>query len=210
MTRARSRRALAGLGLAAGLAAGPAMAQDTVQDTRPMLRDLVPVAKSGPTGATLDLSLRAIPPAGRTRSVPDGGTVEIGDIVRVCFSTDTEGTVTLWSHGVEGQVARILPNAFTGHAGDEALSVAAGAEYCIDSEGLSRDGEPVTDPERPWGLRVDGPRGRAEVYLHWTPPGSPNLPAGAFLDVDGLAKAVREDDGQGVPSVRQSVTYEIR
>ncbi len=168
-------------------------------------RNLVP--KGNAEQVLLDLDLNRLGSGGERRTMRDYDRVAEGDKVRVCFQASEDGYVTLWSHGANGGVARILPNQYTqGGTQRRGIPLRGGIRHCISDRGLVADGGDAIE-QRQWGLEVHPPYGLAELYLHWTPVEDEQLPENSFLDIDGLAKAVGRSGGKNYASTWFS--YEV-
>ena len=147
-------RAAVAAAVALQAAAGPALAEAQ----RPRRTRSIVVKPDNRFGeVSLELHLETAGRVGSASAVGSGDPVQVGDRVVLCFRSNADGYVTVWSHDAEGNVpARIYPNEFAAATADErAAAVTADEETCIgDDDGFR--------------LEVGRPLGEASVYLHYT------------------------------------------
>ena len=109
---------------------------------------------------------------GERTAVRSGDAVPIGDRVVICFTSNEDGYVTVWSRDAEGNVpVRIYPNEYAAETADAvAAPVASGEETCLGENSGFR-------------LEVAPPPGEAEVYLHYTRDESEQFDETAFPQI---------------------------
>ena len=78
-----------------------------------------------------------------------------GTDVAVCFTSNADGYVTLWSIDSKGTFALIYPNRFSHPAKTRAAQVTAGTKTCVGDDTKFR-------------LTTSPPEGRSQLYIHWT------------------------------------------
>ena len=164
----RDRRRAAGvtavLALTAGLSGAAAVSGEQSEPAQPKRTRSIGVKPDNQFGQIeLDMRLEALGTRaaggrhGERMAVRSGDPVSIGERVIICFTSNEDGYVTVWSRDAEGGVpARIYPNEYTAEtAGEVAAPVASGVETCLGENSGFR-------------LEVGPPAGEAEVYLHYT------------------------------------------
>ena len=109
---------------------------------------------------------------GERTAVRFGDAVPIGERVVICFTSNEDGYVTVWSRDAEGNVpVRIYPNEYAAETADAvAAPVASGEETCLGENSGFR-------------LEVGPPAGEAEVYLHYTRDESEQFDETAFPQI---------------------------
>lgn len=129
---------------------------------------------------------------GERTSVRSGDAVSIGERVVICFTSNEDGYVTVWSRDAEGNVpVRIYPNEYAAETADAvAAPVASGEETCLGENSGFR-------------LEVGPPAGEAEVYLHYTRDESEQFDETAFPQI----RTTREPDAR--PYVSKHLMYRV-
>ena len=129
---------------------------------------------------------------GERTAVRSGDEVRVGERVVICFTSNEDGHVTVWSRDAEGNVpVRIYPNEYAAETSDAvAAPVASGEETCLGEGGGFR-------------LEVGPPAGEAEVYLHYTRDVSEQFDETAFPQI----RATREPDAR--PYVSKHLRYRV-
>lgn len=129
---------------------------------------------------------------GERTAVRSGDAVSIGERVVICFTSNEDGHVTVWSRDAEGNVpVRIYPNEYAAEtSGAVAAPVASGEETCLGEGGGFR-------------LEVGPPAGEAEVYLHYTRDASEQFDETAFPQI----RFTREPDAR--PYVSKHLRYRV-
>ncbi|MBP2230030.1 hypothetical protein J2847_003333 [Azospirillum agricola] len=175
MTRLRlplSALLLAGTAIMGAL---PAAAQ------APIHKDLLPV----PSNQNADVRLELQVPSPTLR---EGSTIEL------CFSTDTDGYVSMWNIGTSGRVSRIYPY----NQGDRPAQVKAGSRACAGDGNASHQ------------IKVSGPYGMEDTYLVWTRTAEAQPRKFSFSDAGELSRDL--DAVQRLPSrdwATVKATYQI-
>ena len=175
--KCRDRRRAAVLVLAAGLFAAAAAAGAQPEPAQPKRTRSIGVKPDNQFGEVeLDMRLEALGAAGRRHgertAVRSGDAVPIGERVVICFTSNEDGYVTVWSRDAEGNVpVRIYPNEYAAETSDAvAAPVASGLETCLGENSGFR-------------LEVGPPAGEAEVYLHYTRDKSEQFDETAFPQI---------------------------
>lgn len=150
-------------------------------------------AKSGKKSATRTI-----------RSTEDGQAAPIGELLEVCFQSNSAGFVTLWSYGSDGTVTLLYPNKFSHKNNEPAAEIKADEQVCLGKTTRFR-------------LQVEGPAGSGRISLVLTKTPEGNVPADAYPEIvekGQLAKQIATRRGSGVRAAEvasyQTTTLDYR
>lgn len=153
-----------------------------------------------PTAAKLDISVNVVHVGddGKRRAVSrlisglkaEAPAIKLGDHIEVCFSSDQEGSATLWDYDADGSPTQLYPNEYApAEHGRLGVAVNAGEQICVGKQNDK------------FQIEMFEPLGSSHIYLHWTSDDADQLSEEMFVDVGRALRRARSR-GEKQPATR--------